>query len=1039
MLAVRNRTRRNGIALVALIMLISLVLAGAAFALKAAGDSRQAKPMAQRGELDVRQWNFGEDGILKLNGEWAFYWNRLLSPDDFAADRVPQPGGYFAVPDVWTGYRVEGKRLPGHGYATYRLTVKNGGAPVELALKIPAMAPAYQVYVAGRTVAESGTVAADKERSRSAYRPTTVSFIAPAGDFDIIVQVSNYLFARGGMWFGLELGTADRLHAAREGNLAFDMFFFGCAIMLGLYHLLVYALRRSDRSALYFSICCLLGALWELVVGELYILQVFPDASIRLINSLGYLTYYGGVAFVALFMRELFPQDFSAKVIRSLAGISFVFMASAVVLPIEVYTRWISVYHVIAILGGFYFLLGLMKAIIRRRTGALLQLIGWMIYMSAALHDILYNANVILWLDKQLTPYGLFILVFLEAAELARRFSRAFGTIESMSKKLLSMNRMKDEFLANTSHELKTPLHGILNMSESMLEGAAGSLNDVQREHLGIVVSVARRMSNLINDLLDFSRLKHSDIPLNSQSVDVRSILSANMEIFRHYIRDKPVTVKLQLPERLPNVHADENRLLQIMYNLIGNAIKFTPSGEIIVTAYPEGNRLRIAVSDTGIGIPEDKRDVIFQSFEQIGTSVAREFGGTGLGLGIAKRLVELHGGLLTVDSEVGKGSTFSFSMPISGETNPVTSIVATSDQIIVYNSLHAELAATSYEPSGNHEGNKYTILAVDDDPINLRVLMGVLANESYTVRTASSGEAALSMIAGGSPIDLVILDVMMPGLSGYETCRRIRRQYSVVDLPILLATVKNEPEDLINGFEAGANDYLTKPFYSHELRARVRSLLEMKRSAEEAVRTEMAFLQAQIKPHFLFNTLNTIIATALDRPQMTYDLLMELSKYLRNSFDFGNRDKNTSLSKEMELVEAYLFIEKARFGNRLRVVYDLEDNLDGLLPPLTIQPLVENAVRHGLTKRWTGGTVSIVVRSTDRGIVIRVHDDGAGIPKEKLDRIFEARQEPGGVGLRNIQQRMLRMYGYGLEIESETDRGTTVTVRIPTNPTGKG
>ncbi|MBO9599578.1 MAG: sensor histidine kinase, partial [Cohnella sp.] len=217
-----------------------------------------------------------------------------------------------------------------------------------------------------------------------------------------------------------------------------------------------------------------------------------------------------------------------------------------------------------------------------------------------------------------------------------------------------------------------------------------------------------------------------------------------------------------------------------------------------------------------------------------------------------------------------------------------------------------------------------------------------------------------------------------------------------------------------------------------HELRARVKTLLEMKRSAEEAVRTEMAFLQAQIKPHFLFNTLNTIIAIAMSKPQMAHDMLMELSKYLRNSFDFGNRNKNTSLFKELELVEAYLFIEKTRFGDRLRVVYDLEEGLEGELPPLTIQPLVENAVRHGVTKRWSGGTVTIVVRSTEQEIVIRVHDDGVGIPKEKLARIFETGEEPGGVGLRNIHQRMLRMYGHGLEIESETDHGTTVSVRIP-------
>jgi len=1027
---IRNsRTLRTRLAIFAVIILF-IALIGLTYS-QSDSASRKAIPEAEQGQLDASQWSFSEDGILKLNGEWAFYWGQLLAPEAFSSGTAPRPSGFFAAPDVWTDYRIDGQRIHGHGYATYRLIVTTDGTQEELALNIPAMAPSYKVIVAGRTVAASGTVSPDEQHARAAYRPGIVSFKAPAKEFDVIVQLSNYLFARGGMWFGLELGTEQQLYAAREEKLIIDMIVFGGAIMLGFYHLLVFALRRADRSSLYFGICCLLGALWQTVVGDLHILRVFPDASVQLINALGYISYYGGVGVGALFMRELFPHEFASKVIRSLAGICIAFMTSTVVLPIEIYTRWISVFHAIAIAAGVYFIWGLVKAVIRNRSGALLQLVGWMLFLMTGLHDILYNANIFVWVDGQLTLYGLSVLALIEAAELARRFSRAFQTIQSMSKQLLSMNRLKDDFLANTSHELKTPLHGIINLSESLLDGGAGQVNDVQREQLGVVVSVARRMSNLINDILDFSRLKHSDIPLVLQSVDLRAILTGNMEIFRHYIRDKQVTIKLQLPDRLPNVHADENRLLQILYNLISNAIKFTPQGEIIVSAKQEDRRLRIEVTDTGIGIPEHKHEVIFQSFEQIGTSVNREYGGTGLGLGISKQLVELHGGELRVTSKVGQGSTFSFTLPISDRSTSDDTLVEARSQIVIDLDLQHQQTAAAVEQHVPTD-NQYTILAVDDDPINLKVLKGALANEAYSIQTALSGEVALETLARGTPIDLVILDVMMPGMSGYETCRHIRRQYSVLDLPVLLTTVKNEPEDLINGFDAGANDFLTKPFYSHELRARVRTLLEMKRSAEEAVRTEMAFLQAQIKPHFLFNTLNAIIAMALTKPQMTHDMLMELSKYLRNSFDFSNRNKSTSLFKELELAQAYLFIEQIRFGDRLRVVYDLEEGLEGELPPLTIQPLVENAVRHGLTKRWSGGTVTVFVRSSEQGIVIRVQDDGVGIPEEKLAHILESGQQTGGVGLRNIQQRMLRMYGHGLDIESETNRGTKVSVIIP-------
>jgi two-component system sensor histidine kinase ChiS len=464
---------------------------------------------------------------------------------------------------------------------------------------------------------------------------------------------------------------------------------------------------------------------------------------------------------------------------------------------------------------------------------------------------------------------------------------------------------------------------------------------------------------------------------------------------------------------------------------LIGNAIKFTERGEIIVSARTEGDMLRISVSDSGIGIPDDKLEIIFQSFEQIGTSVAKEYGGTGLGLGIAKRLVELHGGAIEVSSEAGKGSTFSFTMPIGKEQGKNALVSRNSAGTFEEEKVSERFIAAAAEQRQNRDG-QYTILAVDDDPVNLQVIISAFTNEQYDVLVARHGEEALSMLESHPLIDLVILDVMMPGLSGYETCRRIRQRFSLSEMPVLLATVKKEPEEMLNGFAAGANDFLSKPFYMYELRARVRTLLDMKRSAEEAVTSEIAFLQAQIKPHFLYNTLNTIVSLSLDEPEKTYNLLIKLSHYLRSSFDFKNKERLVPLRQELELTESYLFIEKARFEDRLRVVYDVDENADCMLPPLIIQPVVENAVRHGVMKRKKGGTVSISVRQAERFVIITVEDDGRGIPATLREALFAENGGPGGIGLRNIQQRMMRMYGHGLEIESEKDKGTIVTIRIP-------
>lgn len=206
----------------------------------------------------------------------------------------------------------------------------------------------------------------------------------------------------------------------------------------------------------------------------------------------------------------------------------------------------------------------------------------------------------------------------------------------------------------------------------------------------------------------------------------------------------------------------------------------------------------------------------------------------------------------------------------------------------------------------------------------------------------------------------------------------------------------------------------------------------EVHQAAEEVLRSDIAFLQAQIKPHFLFNAINTISAFSLDDTQMARDLLAKLSQYLRGSFDFKNRDRLVTLRKELELVDAYLFIERARFGDRLRVIYNIDDNVDCLLPPLIIQPLVENAVQHGLSVRKKGGTVEIAVRNEKDFVIITVEDNGVGIEEALYKKLFEdSTEESVGVALKNIQLRLIRMYGHGLEIERKAAGGTRVTIRI--------
>jgi two-component system sensor histidine kinase ChiS len=455
-----------------------------------------------------------------------------------------------------------------------------------------------------------------------------------------------------------------------------------------------------------------------------------------------------------------------------------------------------------------------------------------------------------------------------------------------IAAQLKEADRLKDEFLANTSHELRTPLNGIIGIADSLIDGATGTLSQSTNNNLAMIVSSARRLLNLVNDILDFSKIKQKEIALQKKAVDMQTIAELVLTLTRPLIGNKPVQLNNAIPTELPPSNADESRVQQILYNLVGNAIKFTDRGTITLSAQlihcpkngDEQNDnapqqwLAITVSDTGIGIPAKKLDRIFEAFEQADGSTSRIYGGTGLGLAVTQQLVRLHGGQLTVQSEIGKGSNFTFTLPLhisltnsQAETTSVplplfqvqdVSPPSLVTQVSSNENIKSETQANIAQPNSNVESDnkqssalptkEYTIFIVDDDPINRQVLINHLSLQNYQITQATSGVEAMEVIANGFKPDLILLDVMMPHMTGYEVTQKIREQWQANELPILLLTAKNQMTDLVTGLEIGANDYLTKPIAKEELLARIKTHLHIQQLRAENLRmsAELAITQ---------------------------------------------------------------------------------------------------------------------------------------------------------------------------------------------------
>ena len=996
---------------------------------------RQA-PLAVGGILDLSEWDFSTDVTVPLNGEWEFYWNQLLTPADFAGGGsvAPELTGYVSVPHQWRG-SVNGTELQKKGCATYRILVKVRPSDSPFGLKTGIIRIQSNLFVNGTLLGGSGRPAAPANDEPPENVPYTAYFSMKGDTVEIILPVSDTIF-NGGIILPVYFGSQAAVQTFDRKIMIFETFAAACLFCGGVFNIVIYLVRRRDSSLLYFGLVCLFLFIAYITLGQKILNQLVPGLLYTTTYKIRALCVYASTVLMALFLRRVAAGLLPGWLLGGIVVLFGGYALAGLVLAPAVHILGQAAFVLLTAAVYLVFILRLCRLFYLGRPGSLsrTELILLILALVVVVLDFLVYV-----LNLRLLPYlvlnnriagDICMVLFVVSISymLSLRFANAYTTIENLSIRLTEQNALKDTFLANTSHEFRTPLHGIIHMTEAVLEHSAGSMAPQQQEKLSLVVTIARRLSVLVTDILDFEKIKNNELSLSLQPVEPRAAVATVLEVLRHIAQGNPVNMVNRVPLGLPPVKADENRLRQILYNLIGNALKFTVSGEVAVSAAIQGDMLHITVTDTGIGIPPDKYEEIFLSFEQVSAGRAEQYGGTGLGLAISRQLAERMGGRIWVEwSELGQGSAITFALPLcaSGTADPGEPAPPPDREV-------AAAAKADSEPV-IRQGVEYAILAVDDDPINRQIMVNIFARNNCDILTAASGAEALALVSKHTHIDLVLLDVMMHGMTGYEVCRRLRERYSLFELPVLLVTARSSPEDVAAGFAAGANDYIVKPFHADELRARVTTLLSLKKAVQDVIRTEVAFLQSQIKPHFFYNVLNSIVSLCYTDSQKAGRLLTEFSNYLRRSFAIQENQLFTSLENELELVKSYITIEQARFGDRLSVTYDIDQTLlPCQIPPLIIQPLVENSVRHGLMQREEGGHITVTVRRQDSDIVIEVADDGSGIPAGKLAGLLSTGQPAAGVGLTNINRRLLKYYGEALRLTSQEGRGTVATVRIP-------
>lgn len=652
-------------------------------------------PEAEKGILDLLGWDFKNDGFLRLNGEWEFYWNQLLTPNDFIND-IPRMTGYFEMPGLWNSMIVDGNKLSGQGYATFRLLIKVDDKYENLGIKVLTFATAARLYINGENIMEMGKTGKNVYSSKPYFDPMTIGFINDTSIIEVILQVSNFHHRKGGLWRELKIGLRDDIEERDKKTLIYDMFLLGCIIIMSFYHLGLYIIRRRDKSTLYFFLGSLMVAFRVLSTGE-YLIEESLLFSWFTIIKIEYISGYLACIFMFSFIYVLYKEYFPPKLfISALIPAILMVLITLLTQPIF-YSKIIAVYQFFIVIYSFLCIWIFIKAIQYKRAITLSLLIGFVFIVLAIINDILYNSEIIQ--TRNMISLGLVAFIFTQSVAISIRFSSAFVKSEELSRRLHEVNRNLEknvrkrttkieyqkkelEFKADQLKQINSELKELAKFKEGMTGMIVHDMknllnhiinysdikNNVSLSNLStseVIKQNAKQLLHLVLNILDIQRFETAKLKLNLQFDFLSKIVNDAIENIRYLALEKNIIIENKIKNY--SVFVDFDILLRVFVNLLTNAIKYShPNEKIVINSEKSDEYLYISVKDFGIGVPEIMHQKIFQKFEIIENPDHNDKQSTGLGLTFCKYAIEAHNGEIGVDSRPNYGSVFWFTLPLS-------------------------------------------------------------------------------------------------------------------------------------------------------------------------------------------------------------------------------------------------------------------------------------------------------------------------------------------------------------------------------------
>ncbi len=662
-------------------------------------------PQVIDGVADLRSWDFDRNGPIAVAGSWELAYGQLLVDDGHPLAPTPDR---LEVPGNWGGETSSGPASAmGFGTLRVRVLLPSSG-PFSVYLTHADTAYTLHALDARSSVPlrlmSAGVVARDAAHSVPSAVPAMVQ-LPTSTELTLLLQISNFEYPKGGAGGTLRLGRSPQMQRERNEARQREFAIIGALVIVGLYHLALFLLRPSDRAPLWFAVFCFSIALRNTERG-FFLPELLPEWDWWLsAKRIEFATLDLAVPMFCLYSKNVLPRFIQDAFIRGIVMINVCFAIVVVVTPAAVFA-WTAVPLEITSLGGIAWLLLMFvrASIIPKAWDARVILLGMIIIAIGAVNDTLVSYFVLS------TPFllgaALACFVLCQAVVLAMGAARARHTAEELAVRLLHLDKLKNEFLANTSHELRTPLNAIINIPHALLAeieersvlvcqscGALYEVDDdsdpkmacgecqrttlvVERRrfppddadamarHLGSIIGSGQHLLGLVNDILDHSKLAAGRFQITRVPTAVDDVVTQAVQSMAALARVGGVELISTVAPAL-RVDGDQQRMVQVLVNLIANAVKFSPRGGTVeVVAAVDGAFVLLQVIDHGIGISPEHHEMIFDSFQQVEGGHTRSHGGTGLGLAIVRQLVELHDGTVGVRSALGAGATFEVRLP---------------------------------------------------------------------------------------------------------------------------------------------------------------------------------------------------------------------------------------------------------------------------------------------------------------------------------------------------------------------------------------